>query len=183
MLTRYVTQEFTYDGSQLRPLFAYQEFQMLGESLVAWQGPCCVANEHMKDGEDLFAGESIAGQKMLHFILELFEQPLLTMLGLQRLLAAMAQDILQQKSQQRIVRRGDDLYWEEAKLSISIASRGAVSSMIHFAINVTNEGTPVKTACLQDLNIDPKGFAEELLGAFASEYMSMQMACKKVFPL
>lgn len=183
MKTLFIEKQFIYDGSQLSPLYAFKNHGLEGESLVSWIGPCAVADENMKDGEDLFAGESIEGDLMLHFVLEIFEQNLMTMVSLQRLGSAIAKDLLESLSGKKISRKGDDLYYDSGKLSISIASRDAVSSMMHFAINVSNEGTPVKTACLKDLGIDPKLFAEKYLSVYQDEYTDIVRATKKVFSL
>lgn len=185
MHSLWIEKEFNYDGSQLRPLFAYENYQLLGESIVAWQGPCNVANEFMKDGEDLFAGESIASHKMLHFIVELFEKDMFSLVSFQRLIASLCmQEILKLKPNVKIHRKGDDLYINsDSKLSISIASKGSISGMIHFAVNITNDGTPVKTACLEDLQIPAKDFAHGLMSSVQEEYISVVQAGKKVFSL
>lgn len=183
MQTKFITEEFLYDGSQLRPLYAYQDHGVEGESTIAWVGACNVSNENMKDGEDLFAGESIEGQLMLHFIIELFEQPLFSMVAVQRLFSSIAKDCLEELSSKKIARDGDDLFFNGGKLSISIASRDAVSSMIHFAINVNNDGTPVKTASLDDLGIESKDLVERLFESWSKEYSGIQRATKKVFAL
>ncbi|MGZ3782751.1 MAG: DUF366 family protein, partial [Pseudobdellovibrionaceae bacterium] len=46
---------------------------------------------------------------------------------------------------------------------ISIATKSPVSVMVHFAMNITNKGTPVKTLSLQDLKLEPKNVAEDLI--------------------
>ena len=183
MKAQFIEKQFIYDGSQLSPLYSFKSHGIEGESVVSWIGPCAVANENMKDGEDLFAGESIEGDLMLHFITEIFEQNLMTMVSLQRLGSAIAKDLLESMSAKKVLRKGDDLYFEDGKLSISIASRDAVSSMIHFAINVSNDGTPVKTACLKDLEIDPLGVGKKFLSVYQEEYTDIVRATKKVFSL
>ena len=55
--------------------------------------------------------------------------------------------------------------------------------MIHFAINVSNDGTPVKTACLKDLEIDPIEFGKKFLSVYQEEYTDIVRATKKVFSL
>ena len=107
----------------------------------------------------------------------------MTMVSLQRLGSAIAKDLLESMSAKKVLRKGDDLYFEDGKLSISIASRDAVSSMIHFAINVSNDGTPVKTACLKDLEIDPIEFGKKFLSVYQEEYTDIVRATKKVFSL
>ena len=183
MKVKFLKQEIDYDGSQLSPLYAYKHHSIEGTSTVAFVGACDVSDENMKDGEDLFAGESIRGAKMLHFIIEFFEKPLFSMVLAQRLFASIVKDHLELASGQKISREGDDLYWNDGKLSISIATRGAVSSMIHFAINISNESTPVKTSSLEDLEIDEVAFAEVVLKTWNEEILSVNRACEKVFSL
>ena len=77
-------------------------------------------------------------------------------------------------------REGDDIYWGEKKLNISIATVSPVSALIHFAINIVNEGTPVATCALQDFNIEPQMFAEKILTALKAELESMDEATQKV---
>lgn len=179
-----------YDGTQLRSLYAYLEHGVLGDSVVAWIGPCDVGFEHMVDGEDLRELAAIRGSKMLHLIIEKFEARLPEMVAIQRLTSSIAKDLLESlKTANGTIRRdGDDLYLkfdsktgaEEGKLSISIATVSPVSGLIHFAINVSNEGTPVKTASLEDLGVDAKTFARELLTKFVSEMNSISAAARKV---
>ena len=183
MKIKFLTEEFAYDGSQLQALFAYRNFAIEGESIISWLGSSRVSDENMKDGADLFAGESSEGDRMLHFIIELFGQPMMTMVSLQRLFAAIVKDVLEELSGKQLRRDGDDLFWNDGKLSISIATRGAVSSMIHFAVNETNEGTPVKTACLGDLGVNAEALAEEVMKRWESEYFGITRATKKIFPL
>lgn len=183
MLSFFEEKIIAYDGSQLRPLFAFESFKVEGDSIVSWIGPCHVANEHMVDGEDLFAGESIASSQMLHFIVELFGKNLFSMVAVQRLLSSMMKDLLSGLSNESISREGDDLYWKGGKLSISIASTSAVSSMIHFAINISNQGTPVKTASLEDLGLDASNVSKQFMESVLQEINDIERATKKVFPL
>jgi hypothetical protein len=177
-----------YDGTQLRSLFAYLDYGILGDSIVAWVGPCDVSFEHMVDGEDLRDKSEIRGSRMVHFIIEKFGASLAETVALQRLLSAIAKDVLFEKMgplpRYAVRRSGDDLFVSlpdgEGKLSISIATVSPVSGLIHFAVNVSNEGTPVKTAALEDLRIPAQEFAETVLRDFAQEMGSIQAATCKV---
>lgn len=172
-----------YDGTQLRSLYAYLEHGVPGDSVVAWIGACDVSFEHMVDGEDLREEAAIRGSKMLHLIIEKFEARLPEMVALQRLTSAIAKDLLEsfKTAKGSLRREGDDLYWNaDGKLSISIATVSPVSGLVHFAINVSNDGTPVKTASLEDLGIEPKAFAQELLQRLRSELDSIGVATRKV---
>ena len=174
-----------YDGSQLVSLNNYLKHGILGDSIVAWVGACDVTFEHMVDGEDLLEKARIAGDKMLHFIVEKFDVSLFSAVALQRLLAGIVKDQLQTLSREKplaqsLFREGDDIFSGDRKLSISIATQSPVNSLIHFAVNVTNKGTPVKTLSLEDLGVDPKVLAVEVMGRFCTEVKGIHQATQKV---
>lgn len=172
-----------YDGSQLVSLRSYLKHKILGDSIVAWIGACEITPEHMVDGEDLVAGAEIRGGRMLHFIVEKFDSSLLAAVALQRLLASIVKDELQKLSPvaaRDLHRDGDDLWLGDRKLSISIATQSPVSSLIHFAVNITNENTPVKTLALEDLKVDPRVLAESVMVAFCNEVAGVREATQKV---
>lgn len=170
-----------YDGSQLASLRGYLNHGLLGDSIVAWIGACDVTFEHMVDGEDLLQKAKIAGDKMLHFVIEKFDISLFAAVSLQRLLASIVMDCLKEReAAHELVRQGDDIFLGDRKLSISIATQSPVNSLIHFAVNITNKGTPVKTLSLEDLGVDPRAFAIEIMGRFCAEVESIQQATQKV---
>ena len=183
MIGKWHDKQLTYDGSQLRPLYTYLEYGILGDSILGWQGPCDIPTDKIVDGEDLRASSRICGAMMLHFILEIFDQKLATAVLMQRLLVSIAKDLVFEKSGVALVRKGDDLYLDDKKFNISIASQSTVSSMIHIAFNVTNEGTPVETLSLGDLKIEAFDFAKDFLQAAEAEYHSIKRATMKVRPL
>lgn len=176
----FITQNMKYDGSQLKPLFAYLDYKVLGNSVVSWVGACDIPFEHMVDGEDLLEKAEIRGAEMLHFIIELFDQNLFSAVSVQRLFASIVKDVLSEKTGALWIRRGDDLYFEDKKLSISIASKSINSVMIHFAMNVVNEGTPVKTCALKDWNLDAVTLSEVLMTKLVEEIEDIQVATWKV---
>ena len=185
MKSRFIDTLETYDGSQLVSLRSYLKHQVLGDSIVAWIGPCDVKTEHMVDGEDLLAGAEIRGEQMLHFIVELFDSTLFAAVGIQRLLTSIVKDVVQLTSREAaavsLLRRdGDDIYSGDKKFSISIATQSPTSSLIHFAVNVVNRGTPVPTISLQEFNLDAKTLAIEVMRRFCGEIEGIRDATKKV---
>ena len=86
MKTKFILKKINYDGSQLRPLYSYVNHKLHGDSIVSFIGNCDVALEHMIDAEDFVVDAKIASNKMLHFIVEVFGQNLMTAVCLQRLL-------------------------------------------------------------------------------------------------
>lgn len=170
-----------YDGRQLSPLWIYQNHGLLGTSLVSWIGPCKIPDSNIVDTEDLLNNQKIEGDLMLHFIGEFFTPHLVEIVYLQRLMASLIKDLLQEQAPEFfLTRSGDDLYFDDKKLSISIATRAVQSSVLHFALNITNKGTPVKTCSLEDFKINPINFASLVLSKFADEYTSSQNATYKV---
>lgn len=185
MTTYWIEKALKYDGSQLSPLFAYLNFGILGDSIVGWRGPCDVSLANMLDGEDKIAQAKICGSDMLHFVIEKFDCDLLGAVALQRLLAAMVLEALKLRvphEAKSLRRDGDDIYWGDKKFSISIATVSAVSAMIHFAVNVSNLGTPVPTCCLEDFNVAPESFAKQILSDLQSEVLGVVRATRKVLP-
>lgn len=180
----YIERDFAYDGSQLHSLFAYLKHGVQGDSIVSWVGPCKVETDHMVDGEDLLAGASIAGSRMVHFIVEKFGASLPEMVWMQRLLASLVCDFLSASGKYHCRRDGDDVFVKlpkgEGKASISIATVSPVSGLIHFAVNVSNRGTPVETASLEDFQIPERDFAISILQAFTAEFDSVSEATRKV---
>ncbi len=191
MKSKFITKKIKYDGTQLKPLFAYENLGLLGHSIVSWVGPCNIHFDHMVDLEDKIENSKICGDEMLHFVIEIFNDSLLSAVSLQRLFASIVQtEILKLNSklnQRNFIREGDDLYFlkknKKMKLSISIASKSVVSIQIHFALNVVNSGTPVPTSCLSELGIDARNLAGQAMKFFVQEFESILQATQKVRPL
>lgn len=187
MQTQWLDETIPYDGSPLRAHWILRHTGIAGDAAVAFRGPCAVRAEEMADLEDLLDGPGIAADDMVHFVLEIFDDgDLLRAVYRQRLFTALAFDTLRALApaapdpEASLRRSGDDLFVGDGKLSISIATRSLVSTLIHFAVNVSNAGTPVTTASLGDLGIDPKAFADRLLAALVVEEQSIRTARAKV---
>lgn len=169
-----------YTGHQLSSLWAYRNFGLLGDSIVCFRGPCRVDPPEMVDVEDVIGGSEIFGPDMLHFIVEHFGDRLEKGVVRQRLLIAIIKDAL---GRPEMVRKGDDLYLGERKLSISIATSSPVSVMIHAALNVVSTGTPVKAAGLFDLGYSEGeilDFGRKVCRLYKEEMLSVRLACCKV---
>ncbi len=172
----------SYSGREISSLWAYKSFGIKEDSIVAFRGPCSVELEHMVDLEDKKAQEKIFSEDMLHFIAEHFDLVNLKLIYTrQRLLVAIAREALEEHSGKKITRKGDDLFYKDKKLSVSIASISPVSAKIHFGINVTSENY----GSLEDLSI--AGEAEKLLKvvaqAYAREIEDIEGDLRKSLPL
>lgn len=180
----------TYDGTQLRSLYAFTEHDVQGDSVVAFRGPCQVRGENLVDVEDRKKGDEIYSEDMVHFIVELFDSDLPRTLALQRLFLCVIKDVIEElKPELFINRRGDDLYIEvemeegqeeNRKLTVSVATASPVSNLIHIGINVSSRNTPVPTLGLEDLEIPVDDFILKVMQGFINEMKGMESARCKV---
>ena len=150
---KHVENIFEYDGSQINPSWAFNEFGIYGSSIITWIGPVNITQDNLKDFADV--GLEIKSNYMVNFICEFFDQQPTNMRIAylrQRLLVMIFREILTEKGVMT-TREGDDIYVDGRKLSISIASISLSSSKIHFALNLEDKGTPsdVETIGLYDI--------------------------------
>ena len=151
---KHVEDIFEYDGSQINPSWAFQEFGIYGSSIVTWIGPVNITPDNLKDFADV--GLEIKSNNMVNFICEFFDQQPTNMRIAylrQRLLVMIFREILTEKGV-KTTREGDDIFVDGRKLSISIASVSLSSAKIHFALNLEDKGTPgdVETIGLYDID-------------------------------
>ncbi len=153
---KHVDEIFEYDGSQINPSWAFQEFGIYGSSIVTWIGPVNITPDNLKDFADV--GLEIKSNYMVNFICEFFDQqpPNMRVAYLrQRLLVMIFREILTEYGIST-KREGDDIFVDGGKLSISIASVSLSSAKIHFALNLEDKGTPddVDTIGLFDIKVN-----------------------------
>ena len=160
---KHVDEIFEYDGSQINPSWAFQEFGIFGSSIVTWIGPVNIAPDNLKDFADV--GLEIKSNYMANIICEFFDQqpPNMRVAYLrQRLLVMIFREILTEYGI-ATKREGDDIFVCNRKLSISIASVSLSSSKIHFAFNLEDKGTPddVETIGLYDIEVSSQQIFNE----------------------
>ena len=179
--TKVMDGEITYNGVELRSHFIRDRAGLEGDAVIAFSGPCDVSGRHLVDLEDREQGDIIKAASMLHFIGEHFQCPLREMNLRLRLFAALVREELE-KSVPGLhpFRRGDDLYLEERKLSVAIATASPVSSVFHFGLNIDQAGAPVPAAGLKELGIDAPSFAAGVLARYREECIAVERALRKV---
>lgn len=182
-----------YDGSQIEPMWAFRTFGIKDSSIVSWMGSMEIIPDHLVDFEDV--GLEIKGNKMLHFIIEHFDvQPADINLCYhrQRIFVMIIKDMLLDLGI-KTTRNGDDLYYnkkisspEKGKLSVSIATCSISSMKIHFALNLTEKGTPddVETAGILESDVDIKmediyNFVDEACANYIDEISSIKTDISK----
>jgi uncharacterized protein len=176
MRTKLLEKQIMYTGRELSSHWAYKNADLKGDSLVAFIGPCDVETGCMVDLADNLAGECIKSARMVHFIMELFGRDMEKSVLYQRVLILVIKDVvraLRGPGGPSIKREGDDLYvddgHEKRKLSVSIATVGPVSALVHAGVNVDPAGAPVAAAGLAKLGIDEITFATAVLEAVEAE--------------
>lgn len=191
ILTKFIPTEIGYDGTQLTAHWIYRNFDILGNAVVSFVGPCDVKLQEMVDLEDVKTRSPIYSRSMLHFIGEFFDLDLEKTVYRQRLFMALLKDILEKQilqkqvlqkktSQKQFIRRGDDIYDKDFKLTVSIATLSPISTLMHVGINIISDGTPVPTKGLTDYGLSAEILANELLEIFKIELESSWLARCKV---
>ena len=81
----------------------------------------------------------------------------------------------------KITRDGDDLFFDNRKLSVSIATKTITSCLIHSGLNIIKEGAPIEVSDLTEVGItDIKEFANKVMQKYSAEISSIKTACYKV---
>jgi hypothetical protein len=181
-----------YNGSQLSPLWAYTNFDVQGDSIISFRGPCDVSEEFMVDMEDRRKHATISSPDMLHFLIEQFSVGINEIVLVQRLLATVITELLRDiiDEEAEIEREYDNIYAaapgqkERAKLNISVATISPISGLIHFGLNITGEGTPVEAVGIEELGVgDIDKFAVDVARLFIDEMKNAGIDASKVRPV
>ena len=180
MQALFIEKEIKYIGSQLAPHWIYKNFHIQGDAIVSFVGEVDVKLDEMVDIEDVINNEPIYSKKMLNFIIENFNSSLEQMVWIQRLFISIIKEVIEEYG--IIVKRdGDDLFFDNRKLSVSIATKSITSCLIHTALNIIKEGAPISASDLSEIGIvDIREFAQKIMQKFSNEAQSIKMATYKV---
>jgi hypothetical protein len=170
----------TYDGTQMQSHWIHNQFGLVGDAVVAFIGQVKVDLDKMIDLIDVSRKESIYSPLMLNFLIEHFNPNLELAIYRQWLFMTLIKEELSQ-FEVNVYRLGDDLYFNKAKLSVSVATVSNVSSLIHIGLNIETEGTPIKTVGLSELGIsDINSFADTIMLKYRRELEHIHEARCKV---
>jgi len=139
---KHIDKSFEYDGSQIEPSWAFKTFKIKGSSIITWRGSMNISESNLKDFEDI--GLEIKSDDMIHFMVEHFDtQPANLEIAYlrQRLLVMILEEELAKKGIISL-RKGDDIFINSKKLTVSIATASISSMKIHLAMNLVSKGTP-----------------------------------------
>jgi hypothetical protein len=169
-----------YDGSQLRSHWIFENLRIQGDAIVWFLGASAVPNEALVDRVDQREGDYIRAADMLHFLAEHFDPDLPRTVLRQRLLVAIAAEVIGTACGVPVERHDDDLFARGRKLSVSIATISPVSGLIHLGVNIDPVGAPVPAVGLQELIVAPETVGEVIATRYADEMQSVCLACTKV---
>ncbi|ABO34400.1 protein of unknown function DUF366 [Methanococcus maripaludis C5] len=187
-----ILEEFkTYTGEEIEPLWAFETFDVQKDSIVGFIGPMDVKIENMKDLKDVkeekYIAVPIQSSEAINFIVEHFDNPDLKMTYLrQRIFVSIAKDVIENHSNLKLKKSGDDLYFDEKKLSVCIACRGISSGKIHLGINLKSDSVPshVSAVGLNDMGIENVfEIMEEIAIEYSKEMSKIEKDIRKTLPL
>jgi len=183
MKTKLIENELKYTGKELAPHWIYKNFHIQGDAIVAFIGECEVKLPEMVDIEDVIDNSPIYSKKMINFIIEHFNINLQEGVAKQRLfISIIREQILKMAPPNTIILRdGDDLFFNNKKLSVSIATKSINSVLIHTGINIISEGAPIQASSTEEIGItDSKILAKNIIEAYKNECEDMLLATTKV---
>lgn len=177
---RVIKHRIAYTGMELSSHWIYNNFNIRGDALVAFTGPCEV-REHLVDIIDRKNKKFIKSSLMLHFICEYFDTDLEKMILCQRLfISLIAQEINRLSGKYIVEQRGNDLYVSYDKLSVAIATLTPVSCVFHVGLNIETRGAPLKVTGLKRLSITPFRLAKNIFKLYTRELRCIKADRAKV---
>jgi len=167
MKSLFVSEEIKFTGEELSSHWAYTKFDLLGENIVSFIGPCELDEKYLVGINHYKRKTQIRSEKMLHFIVEHFDLDLEKAILKQKILVAILKDKLNHRLKGDVLQRwGDDIFDGDAKLTISTVLRTEVSTKIHLAVNISSRNTPVKTKGLEDYGLDAVEIAQVVMNQY-----------------
>jgi hypothetical protein len=195
-----------YDGTQLRPLWIYETYDVSGDAIAVFQGPADVQTSELVDMEDQQAETTIQARLMIHCIAEHFGNVTLREAVLrQHLFMQTIGSSLQRMTDDSWVINciGDDLWvsvvaghqamFQPRKLSVSIATVTPVSTLLHVGINLDATGAPSDVSAIgldeyegvsqqTGLNLNPERLAGGFAETYKQQFEATEYALTKVRP-
>lgn len=158
-------QKIKYDGSQILAHYTAEEHGVLGNSILLFRGNMELSPKEMVDiknvlRESHLAKVLISSNDALHMIIEEFDiQPPNLEIAYYRLrmLTQLIIEQLQLKGVE-VSRNGTDLFINEKKLNVGIATISQTSCKIHFGLNYSDTGIP---SHVNAIGLKKLGFTEQ----------------------
>ena len=181
MKSLFIKEEILFTGEQLLSYWSYIRYDLPGDSIIAFIGPCQVDEKYIVGIDHYRKKTQIKSERMLHFLVEHFDLELEKAILRQKLLVDIVKDKLNHRLKGDVLQRwGDDLYDTEYKLTVSATVRTPVSTKIHLGINISSQNTPVKTRGLNDYGIDAHDISQAVMDQYR---MDMRLISEKLWKI
>ena len=181
MKSLFIKEEILFTGEQLLSYWSYTHHDLPGDSILAFIGPCQVDEKYIVGIDHYLKKTQIKSERMLHFLVEHFDQELEKAILRQKLLVDIVKDKLNHRLKGDVLQRwGDDLYDTEYKLTVSATVRTPVSTKIHLGINISSQNTPVKARGLNDYGIDAHDISQAVMDQYR---MDMRLISEKLWKI
>ncbi|MBP2200885.1 hypothetical protein J3E07_000283 [Methanococcus voltae] len=188
-----VNTNLDYTGEEIEPLWAFKSFDVQKDSIVGFIGAMQVKIANMKDLKDVKEEAEyeipISSKRAINFIVEHFDNcDLKTTYLRQRMLVNIVKDVIETKANIKVLKTGDDLYYNNKKISVCIACKGVTSGKIHLGLNVTSEGTPEHVSAIGLLEMglnesDLDEILENIILEYCKETDKIERDIRKTLPL
>lgn len=180
MRSLFVRDEILFTGEQLSSFWAHKNYDVLGDNIVAFIGPCQVEEKYIIGIDHFKKKTQIKSERMLHFLVEHFDLDLEKAILRQKLLVDILKDKLNHRLKGDVLQRwGDDLFDTDSKLTVSVTLRTSVSTKIHLGINISSKNIPVKAKGLEDYGIDPNDVSQAVMDQYRLDMrLISQKLCK-----
>ncbi len=162
----FVEEELPFTGEGLKPHWAFLNYDLAGDSIVAFIGAYQVSPEYTSDLREFKKGGEFKGSKLLHLIVEHFGCDLLETLLYERLLLGIAKDKLNHRLGGDILQIwGDDICDGNKRVTTSSATVNTLSGKIHLGINIESG----EAKGLKDYHVSPRELGEVIMDQYRLE--------------
>lgn len=184
-----------YDGSQFSSHYLAEKLEIIGDSVYVFRGPMKLSKTEMVDLKDIIRESHltkilISSDDALNIIIEEFDiQPPNIEIAYYRL-RILVLIIIEELNKYNIEvkREGTDMYIQDRKLNVGIASVGKTNSKMHLGINILNSGTPDHIQTTSLLNIGMKeenlmNFIQKIVKKYIEEIQKIKQDIRKTRPI
>lgn len=181
MKYRILSEKKVFTGEEMRPHWAYINYDLLGDSIVAFTGTFQVPRERLIDIKYIKEGMDIlSGEEMLHLVVEHFQENMTVSVLRQYLLLSIVEEKLSHRTQNEpVIRWGDDLYYNELPISTTATTKTMVSCKIHLGLFLHENKLKGHTG-LDVFGIDPFEMVEVIIGQYRAE---IKRLCEKAYKM
>ena len=170
----FIPDKIKFSGEQLNEHWTAENYEVIGDSIVAFVGPCDISPNYLSDIKHRKKKTPIKSELMLHFLAEHFDTDFEKVILRQKLLIHILKDKLNHRLGGDVMQRwGDDLFDGDAKVTVTAVVKTKVSTKIHIGVNISSKNTPVKTKGLQDYKLDPQEIAQAVMNQYGVDILKI----------